>query len=85
MSRAPQKKTVNRMKSVSDVVTEALNDDSVKGIRLGFSSQASDRLELKKTEFSIQVLNDGLLVTNLQKKMAAVYPIHSIQSIGIMK
>jgi hypothetical protein len=73
------------MKSVSDVVNEALNNDSVKGIRLTFSNQPVDRLELKKQEFDIQVLNDGLLVTNLQKKMTAVYPITCIQSIGIIK
>ncbi len=73
------------MKTVSDVVSEALKDDSVKGLRLGFSSQMSDRLELKKMDFDIQVLNDGLLVTNLQKKITVVYPIHCIQSIGIMK
>lgn len=73
------------MKTVSDVVYEALKDDSVKGLRLGFSSQMSDRLELKKSDFDIQVLNDGLLVTNLQKKITVVYPIHCIQSIGIMK
>jgi hypothetical protein len=76
---------MSKMKSVSDTITDALKDASVKGIRLSFSSQPVDRLELKKPEFDIQVLNDGLLVTNLQKNMTVVYPIHCIQAIGIMK
>ncbi|MBN2150041.1 MAG: hypothetical protein JW839_01220 [Candidatus Lokiarchaeota archaeon] len=73
------------MKTIGDVVGEALADDSVIGIRLTFSSQMGDRIELKKAEFDVKVLSDGLMATHIQKRLSALYPFQSIQSIGLMK